>query len=142
MPSQRRIQIAIRDFNFGRDALPLIFCSGAIAITAIGGIWDGLIPSVGLFILLASNVARRIEWRGRGLPAALSGKSVFRYGIRALPDDVVTLTIAVIAIPAGNIATVILFGTVWAWAGLAFGIPIALFALIRLAFIALRQLNG
>jgi len=130
--------IRIRDFNFRRDALPALLAGAGLALAIAGGVWDGAVAVVVAFLIVSSNVVRRIEWRGRGMPGAIADRSVFREGIGALPNDVVTLAVIAFALPAGAIIVALSFPTVWAWIGVAVNSLISLAALTAM-IIELRR---
>jgi hypothetical protein len=89
-------------------------------------------------ILLGSNVARRVEWRGRGLPADLRDHSTFRDGFKALPNDTITLAVLVASWPLGFVMA-LLYESAWSWAGVGLSSFIALAALARLIVLLRRR---
>ena len=134
-------EIRIRDFDSRRDLLPLAFAGAAIGLAAIAGMWDAVVPAVGLFVILSTNVVRRMEWRGRHLPTLITERSVFREGLRALPKDIVTLAVIAVVLPSGAIAVALISQTVWAWLGVILNCVIAFGALIALAIEIRRRLS-
>lgn len=131
-------RIKITDFELRRDMLPLALAAGAATLAAAARMWDAFVPSVGLFVILGSNVVRRAEWRGRKLPTLLTKRSVFREGLAALPHDVVTLVTVAVVFPVSSLITAMLFGTIWAWIGVGLSFVIALGA-VAVSTIAVRH---
>lgn len=130
--------ISIRDFTFRRDVLPFLLALTGLALVIAGRFWDALPGLVLVTIFAGSSTARRMEWRGRAVPARLTEASVFRQGIRALPRDVITLAVIAVTFPAAALVVLLMLPTVWAWLNLATGCLISLGALTAL-IIELRR---
>ena len=128
----REPRLRIKGFRPWRDASVLAALVALFVLGIAAGYWDYVVTGFFLSLFLGAKFASRVEWRGRSLLSSL-GPSVFEQGWRALPRDVLVLTIIAVSFPASAITYLLLQENLVAWIALGNSIAVSIAALIALA---------
>ena len=131
-PAQQPL-LRIKNFHPWRTLLAFAILAGGTALTIAGGSWDlTLIMAVG-FVLVAVDLLRRAEWRGRSLVGNFGSPSAFEEGWRAVPRDLFTLTFIIVANVVNMLVLALIIGTSPTWfIGVGLAVVISMAASIML----------
>lgn len=132
--------LRIRDFSLARELFQFALVGAVVALGVARGFWDLVALAFVAFAFVLSNIARRVEWSGRSLSPRAVGPSVLHEGLRALPRDILTLSLIVVVFPASAIAVVVLYGDLGAWIGMGVALLTTFAASIALGLEIRRRL--
>ncbi len=107
--------LRIKNFHPWRALLAFAILAGGTAMTIIGGDWDLTLIMAVAFVLVAVDLLRRAEWRGRSLVGHVGSPSTFEEGWRALPRDLFTLTLIIVANLVSMLVLALILGTSPTW---------------------------
>jgi len=132
MREKGSLPLHIKEFDPKRELLYFGAATGVVILGVARGFWDLVAVAAMVYVLMLSNLLRRVEWRGQALTPTTLGPSVFTDGWQAIRRDIVTLCLILVVFPTTAVVFVLVFGDLVAWIGLATSGAIAVCAAIAL----------